>query len=148
MGNSDSPTKTDALKAYQEAVISMDIFLGNYGSYIKTSSNQPLSCKGDQGCLNALNDATQKLTAFQEIINKLPSSSITDFDELTSHVKTLKEKKHKMDENINIINNIKKTINADYVLKQQSSMYYNMTLSILLACFIYYAFHRITSAKS
>jgi len=140
---------------YTKFISDLQTFFTSYQSYINCN-NGPNS----QTC-----DKTALMNNYYALVGN-PSSATTNPSNQGSMIKLqkaiaanptngdsvdinnrLNKLRAEFDEKAEIITNVRQSVKADYVIKQESYHYYKILISIVAGCALYYAFFEISSAK-
>lgn len=128
-------TSSDVQTLYNKVVSDMEDFFSSYQSYIQCSSKKPtIPCSNDD-VQSKLNTVNRSLAKFNDVVSKNDNKKNTI--QLEADLKRLRGI---VDEKTKMLTDSKNSINRDYIIKQESNYYYNLVVSIFLACAIYYVF--------
>uniref|UniRef100_A0A6C0B7A4 Uncharacterized protein n=1 Tax=viral metagenome TaxID=1070528 RepID=A0A6C0B7A4_9ZZZZ len=133
-------TTSDVKNLYDHVVSDFNDFFASYQQYIKCNSRE---CS-DNDVKNKLEIANTTLAQFNDAVSQNKNNSNKNTVDLENSVKLLRDK---VNEKTKILTDVKHSVNEDYIIKQQSSYYYNMLLSVFSACAIYYIFQRLDNRK-
>jgi hypothetical protein len=142
------------LSLYNNFVNQLQSFVLSYQSYISACKANNNTCVGvdSSDVVNKLNslgintdgslDKNGSLAKYQDMINKNPVNGDT-----VSMNDELLKKKAQVKKETEILTNLDSSIEGDYKTKMNASYYTNTILYVALACFIYFSFYKISSAK-
>ena len=137
-------SSSDVKNLYNHVVSDLNDFFTSYQAYTKCNSSNPLTPCSNSDVQSKLNTVNNSLAQFNEAIEQRKSGSNKDTVELEKKIKKLRAE---VDEKTKRLTDVKHSINEDYIIKQQSNYYYNMVISIFLACGIYFTFYWIDNKK-
>jgi hypothetical protein len=122
---------------YERFSSTLIYFLEAYKSYVQSPDDLDLKL--------AANDALNKaLASLQDYQDALSNSKTPEMKKLNDDVIKLR---NKIKDKEKTITDTRNSINGDYLIKQESSYYYNTMINVFLACIIYYVFFEINYRK-
>jgi gas vesicle protein len=122
---------------YENFSTNLSYFLEAYKSYVENPKDLDLKL--------AANDALNKtLTSLNDYEDALSNSKTPELQQLNNEVIKLR---NKIKDKEKTITDTRNSTNGDYIIKQESSYYYNTMIKIGLACIIYYVFFEINYRK-
>jgi gas vesicle protein len=133
-------SSTDVKNLYDHVVSDLKDFFTSYNAYVQCNSSQPATPCSKTDVQSKLDTVNSSLSQFNEAVAQRKENSNENTVDLENKLKKLRAE---VDEKTKRLTDVSNSVNEDYIIKQQSYYYYNMVVSIFLACGIYYIFHWI-----
>jgi hypothetical protein len=122
---------------YDNFIRDLKIFLNEYKKYTENSNDLDLN-------LSARDSLNKVVESMQKYHDVLSSAKVSNTQTLNNDINELR---NIIKEKELVIKEDRNSVYGDYIIKQETSYYYNMMLSIVMACIIYYIFFEISYSK-
>jgi hypothetical protein len=112
-------------------------FLNDYKKYTENSNDLDLNLSAQ----NSLNKVVESMQKYHDILSSAKVSGTQNLNNNINELRNIIKEKEL------VIKEDRNSVYGDYIIKQETSYYYNMMLSIVMACVIYYIFFEISYSK-